>query len=324
MAYSCWVLIDKTRLPSVAELAQAIDQSGFPLRIDTDWDWRTHSGWLPAVFSGRESGFEIYFESLTAEAARAARAAGFPTVDSAVVIETRDWDSLRSGAAMAACLVAAGGSCISEDENNYIGADAATAWARTQISEADRLEREAAERAAARESARTAGNADTLLEQWLDELAGQQVIKFMLINEKLCTYFENGGLLSGNVWKLRMADECFEAGRKRKLRDRIPEILGSNDPEDWDMDAYETLIAESEKIGKIDDRDREAAFSRLVPLAGKVEVLSARRQEPHAIELRMTGPGNPSIEYDGIGFLAEIRIHGPAGEICVSDEVRFV
>lgn len=324
MAYSCWVLIDQTRLPSVAELAQSIDRSGFPLRIDTDWEWTTHSGWLPAAFSGRESGFEIWFESLTAEASRAASAAGFPTVDSAVVIETRDWDSLRSGAAMAACLVAAGGSCISEDENHYIGADAATAWARTQISEADRLEREAAERAAAHESARAAGNADTFLDQWLDELSGQRIVKFMLINEKLCIYIENGGILTGNVWKLRMADECFEAGRKRKLRGRIPEILGSNDPEDWDMDDYDKLLAESEEIGKIDDRDREAAFGRLVPLAGKVEVSSARRQEPHSIEIQMTGPGNPSIEYDGRGFLAEISVHGPAGEICVSDEVRFV
>jgi hypothetical protein len=44
----------------VVEWQQAIDGLGFDVRLDSSVDPATHGGFWPAVFDGRETGFEFY------------------------------------------------------------------------------------------------------------------------------------------------------------------------------------------------------------------------------------------------------------------------
>ena len=120
------------------------------------------------------------------------------------------------------------------------------------------------------------------------------------------------------------ADAFYEVTRKRTLRGRMSEILGSENPEEWDMDAYERLLADAKKLGETDDNDREAAFSELVPLAGDVDVQSVRRPAPHSIEVKLSGSGNPVIEYVGTDFMADIHVRGPTLHFCITEDVQIV
>ena len=112
-----WVLLKSDRLPDVKVFAESVRASEFPLEIDTDWDWASHTGWLPMQWNGKESGCEVDFEPLEEDDVGAAAAAGFDGLDSAVVLTTRGWDSLKVANAIAAWLAQHCNAVVSEDED---------------------------------------------------------------------------------------------------------------------------------------------------------------------------------------------------------------
>ncbi len=55
--------LEKPRVPDRAKLEEAIHTLGFDLSIDDYYRPFNCSGYLPCVLNGKNSGFEIYFES---------------------------------------------------------------------------------------------------------------------------------------------------------------------------------------------------------------------------------------------------------------------
>ncbi len=72
MSYTFAMSCPRNALPDVAGWNHAITRSGFDLALE-EFDWQTHSGFLPATMLGVRTGFEI--------------AVGFQDVDSIVSID---------------------------------------------------------------------------------------------------------------------------------------------------------------------------------------------------------------------------------------------
>ena len=52
------VFLDRSKLPTVTALQEAISREGFPLTFPLDVDLTRHTGYMPVVFQNEESGFE--------------------------------------------------------------------------------------------------------------------------------------------------------------------------------------------------------------------------------------------------------------------------
>jgi len=61
MSMEIHVLSDK-RLPSIAAWQEAIDAEGFDLKLDTEVQFETAKGFVPALLRGQQSGFECYHD----------------------------------------------------------------------------------------------------------------------------------------------------------------------------------------------------------------------------------------------------------------------
>ena len=62
MSVTTRVLLDPTRMPSPTTWAREIRAQGFEADLDTEFDQRTFSGFLPCVHRGVPAGFEYFFE----------------------------------------------------------------------------------------------------------------------------------------------------------------------------------------------------------------------------------------------------------------------
>ena len=56
------VFMHPDSLPTPEAWARAIRAVGFQLDIDTEFDWETFEGFLPAKYKGLDAGFELYKE----------------------------------------------------------------------------------------------------------------------------------------------------------------------------------------------------------------------------------------------------------------------
>lgn len=59
MSMELHVFLAKGKLPTIRQWQAAIDSHGFDVKLDPSTDVASDSGFLPAVFKGRESGFEF-------------------------------------------------------------------------------------------------------------------------------------------------------------------------------------------------------------------------------------------------------------------------
>ncbi len=88
MSIETTVIIEESKLPSPKELQQFISQSQLDLKIDTDFKWGEHEGWLPCEYSKQETGFELYAESYTPSNLVAE---GFVTEEESVMLGNRSY-----------------------------------------------------------------------------------------------------------------------------------------------------------------------------------------------------------------------------------------
>ncbi len=65
MSIETTVIIEKSKLPTPQRLQEFISNSRLALKIDTDFEWGEHTGWLPCRYNKQETGFELYSESFT-------------------------------------------------------------------------------------------------------------------------------------------------------------------------------------------------------------------------------------------------------------------
>jgi hypothetical protein len=63
MSHAIQIFVGPKGLPTISEWQQAIDGLGFNVKLDPSVDPATHSGYWPAVFEDRETGFEFYLDT---------------------------------------------------------------------------------------------------------------------------------------------------------------------------------------------------------------------------------------------------------------------
>ena len=329
MAYSMWVLLQNDRLPDVEAFLESVRASEFPLTFDTDWDWASHIGWLPMHWDGEESGCEIEFEILEKDDIDAAVAAGFSALNSAVVLTTSGWDSLKVASAIAACLAAHCDAVVSEDADEYLASDDVLDWARRGIKAAEQGERDEAEqvreRAKASETLPTHEDADTQLFSTLYEFAGSPVSKFMLLGDGLAINLEEGYGIQGRCWRFRHEGRVYDVTRYRREKKRETDLLMSaDDDDDWASQA-DAMQSDIEAARKLDNADMEGAFEILKSWAGQVSILHAVWASANIIEVTLSSTEEAIIEYSTGSYLASITVRTPDMSIEMhNDEIRVV
>jgi len=62
MANEQFAFLKSTSVPTRDQWQQAIDRSGFDLKLDPEYEPRTNVGFVPCKLNGAETGVEMYFE----------------------------------------------------------------------------------------------------------------------------------------------------------------------------------------------------------------------------------------------------------------------
>ena len=141
MAHSISVLVDGSQLPKIKALAEQLETGPHPITLNTEWDWRDQSGWLPMTWRNRDTGCEVDVEPLSQEESGNAAKEGFPDLDTAVVITSRGWGSLRVAVAFSAAVAVMSGGCVSEDDGDYLSHSSVERWAKDTLNSADKAEK---------------------------------------------------------------------------------------------------------------------------------------------------------------------------------------
>jgi hypothetical protein len=63
MSVELYIFVADSKVPSREAWMQTIDELGFPTILDPMLDVRTHTGFLPATYAGKQTGFEFQVES---------------------------------------------------------------------------------------------------------------------------------------------------------------------------------------------------------------------------------------------------------------------
>lgn len=139
---SVHILFSRTQLPS-AEAWQAMSAT-LPgdLQMDTNMDTGTFEGWLPCrLGGGRQTGFEYWLDELSLEDGSDLQGL-LPEWDSALALDTTDWDSQRAAliAAVAWAMVVHGG-VVDEDSDTLIHGEAELRnWLSAQLAGLDEMQ----------------------------------------------------------------------------------------------------------------------------------------------------------------------------------------
>src|SRR5882762_2992902 len=63
MAVELYIFVTDSKVPTREQWMEAINELGFATILYPTLDLRTHTGFLPATYSGKETGFEFQLES---------------------------------------------------------------------------------------------------------------------------------------------------------------------------------------------------------------------------------------------------------------------
>jgi hypothetical protein len=134
MSVTVSVFFNAARAPTPVEWQDVIRAAGFDVQLDTDFDFQTFSGFLPATYRGAPAGFELSFERIAADGSlgskeRTAAAAG---ADSCAMLVTHSNLREMVSAALAAAVLAAltGGVLFDDESNEAHSSSEAAVWAR--------------------------------------------------------------------------------------------------------------------------------------------------------------------------------------------------
>lgn len=138
MSVDLIVFASRTAMPTPSGWQQAINDAGFPVELDTNFDIDTQSGFLPCKLRGVDSGFEYFASKLSKD--EAAEAGAPPSSDFSVTLVTHsDLRELACSAVAAAALAFASGGLLVDPQSGESFAAADTLqWARETFADAER------------------------------------------------------------------------------------------------------------------------------------------------------------------------------------------
>lgn len=135
MSYDMMVYLKRSNMPSPQDWQKAIISDGFPVRLDSDFDVDSFSGFLPCPVEGKLSGFEYHSSVLTADDERDV---GVPADADFSILFCLGPQPLELMSALAAASVLAevsGGVLCDLQEGEFFSSDVAVAWAKSQLSQ---------------------------------------------------------------------------------------------------------------------------------------------------------------------------------------------
>lgn len=128
------VFLERERLPAATDWARVIREAGFDVRLGTDFEPRSYSGYLPCPDD--RTGFEYYLESFSAPAMEigedGAKAIGPRDTVASLRFSGRDADRNAASAAAATLAAMTDGVLFDTEPGHFISADEALAWARNE------------------------------------------------------------------------------------------------------------------------------------------------------------------------------------------------
>jgi hypothetical protein len=125
------VFLDCDRVPAATDWARAIREAGFETQLNTAFDPRAYSGYLPCPDD--RTGFEFYLEGFGAPTdevgEQGAKVIGSRNAVISLRFSGRDSDRAAAAAAAATLAVMADGVLFASDVGHFIAASDALAWA---------------------------------------------------------------------------------------------------------------------------------------------------------------------------------------------------
>ena len=133
------IFLNRSDMPMPTSWQQSIDDCGFTLRIDTDFDPLQFTGFLPCSLDDHQTGFEYYLWPKEEVAAPGTYLV--PAVKDYDSVVTFVWDgNLREMIAVTMAAGALAASCFSvlhsPEDDSIVGGEKALGYAREQIAEA--------------------------------------------------------------------------------------------------------------------------------------------------------------------------------------------
>ena len=282
LSRSFHILCRRADLPEPKALRKPIAAAKFPLAIDTGWTWRNVGGWVPMRWRDEEAGCEVEFETLASKDAAAAAKAGFPGLDTAIVVTSRGWRSMQSACAFAAIVVRVAGGCIDEGEDAVVDPAAALRWARKAIAGGDQAIARQAQEAAAKAAA--GGDRPTLLRQALAQFVDAGAAQATIFGDALGLRLGDGKRISASAWRLLQGDgRVLDVSRYATLRGRQVALL--HDPQRRkDVDALEKQL---DSAGALDEKDLAAALQVLAGWNGDIAITATRWQPTDGVRVSL-------------------------------------
>jgi hypothetical protein len=326
MADSICILVKRSRLPAPAALHDVLKANALPLSFSPDWKWAGLSGWLPMIWRGAETGCEVELEKLGKKEKTAASKAGYPDLDTAVVLTTRDWPSLQTGSAFAAAIAIAARGCIAEDEGEYLAHDAALAWARDTAASADAALQREAEAAKARAAIEAGGDIDGAFEAALSALVGRRITDTLTIGGMLVVT-DGGQRLHGGAWCV-LAQDGRRLGPTRyaTIRSQQHALLhawGDAELTPEQQREYETLDAQLAPATQHDERDGQAALDEIKSWPGPLMIASVKWIRPGTVGIYFAASGEFGIELVGSTMASVSYASPPLGFVLTEQGVSL-
>jgi hypothetical protein len=133
MSVTMSVFLKQSRMPSPADWATAIRANGFDMELDSDFDVRTFSGFLPCKYKNEPGGFEYFWGAARDAALEGEEAAQVGDRDAEVSFVTHsDFRELMTSVIASAVLCACADGVLWDTEaGEMIPAAKALEWARS-------------------------------------------------------------------------------------------------------------------------------------------------------------------------------------------------
>lgn len=126
------VFLDRDRLPTAPEWARVLREAGYEIALDTQFDTRSHSGYVPCPDD--RTGFEYYLEAFDAPTIEigdeGAKVIGARNAVVSLRFSGRPSDQAAATAAAATLAAMADGVLFDSESGHFIAAAEALAWAR--------------------------------------------------------------------------------------------------------------------------------------------------------------------------------------------------
>lgn len=132
MSLMMQVFLSRERMVTPVQWADAIRAQGFDMQLDTDFDIRTFTGFLPCRYKGKDAGFEYFFEPVSASELDARTREVVGDRDTLVSFTTHSGfrDLMTSVIASGVLCSITGGVLLDSEADEFTMADAAVAWAK--------------------------------------------------------------------------------------------------------------------------------------------------------------------------------------------------